>query len=937
MPANDPITDGDTYFVGVNMRLDPGQLKPGFCASATNKRFINGKASTRPGIKKMPWSNMAKAAWTEKTYSTGEIVTYSGRAATVVGASAAIIEGGTGTITLHDTNAKLLNGDFSTYVPGTDWSIASGTGGGLGTGNTGWAIDDGDSNYAQHTAVTGTVSINNSGGYSTTVTSMTVDALAVAIPNGTTLTFSGGGQFILSARALIGATTITSTTGLTSAAVANDASATYASDSADNLYQDIDLVLGCDYTIVFTISSRTAGTVTIFAGTTGGSSALSTSTAHTVTITSKGQNPDRLYIQASADFDGRVDTISITEGATPEKVALRAILSIDGGLYNSGGPASNNSIPYGDTDPARIGPFFERVAAADPGTEPPLSDYNPSTNISTLTLGWSDLGSRTYGYSGTVYGAGIFRDPLSIEHILVATSDGVYATKEGNPSVKLPAPANGVSADVEFVQCFNEVIMFRGDNLEPLAMSRLDIGFVSISQTSSDTDIDENEDDGTERIPNASTGIFFANRLLIPHSKDLVAASDFLNYTRYQPILANFRINQGSEDELVSLVRINSSTIACFKTNSIYIVSNIYGNLTDVTLDEVTREYGVVSKNSIVQVGDDVVFLSSKKGVTSLGVAEHGKVSAVDIPMSEPIQPIIDRINWNYASGAAAAYHNNRLYMAVPLDDSTYNNVILIFDYLVGGWAGYDTGSAIKVKKFLETMHQGKRRLFFLDTDGFINLYDDALTECGFVDEVPASTDSSSANFGNISIEQISDELITRGYTAGDISAKKWKSAEVHLATSDPNFTIMAQFDGPEEDALELTPTGGQTFSRTSYDRPFDKADYVESMTNDDFMTKYRQDYSVDPDTVIQLPTGTCSLSSYKNSAACGTAGGTWTAGASETGFDPDLHQQSQNRYRYRGEGRYVQLKIANTNGRAEVLGAKVGAIPGQNLTTKMI
>jgi len=257
------------------MRLDPGQLKPGFCASAKNKRFINGKASTRPGIKKMPWSNMAKAAWTEKTYSTGEIVTYSGRAATVVGASAAIIEGGTGTITLHDTNAKLLNGDFSSYVPGTDWSIASGTGGGLGTGNTGWAIDDGDSNYAQHTAVTGTVSINNSGGYSTTVTSMTVDALAVAIPNGTTLTFSGGGQFILSARALIGATTITSTTGLTSAAVANDASATYASDSADNLYQDIDLVLGCDYTIVFTISSRTAGTVTIFAGTTGGSSALS--------------------------------------------------------------------------------------------------------------------------------------------------------------------------------------------------------------------------------------------------------------------------------------------------------------------------------------------------------------------------------------------------------------------------------------------------------------------------------------------------------------------------------------------------------------------------------------------------------------------------------------------------------------------------------------
>ena len=846
MPIPDPIVDGDTHFVGVNMRLDPGQLKPGFCASAKNKRFVNGKAATRPGIKKMPWTNKSKNAWLEKTYNANDIVTYSGRAAIVTGSSVAAIEAGTGTVTLHDTNAKLLNGDFSTYVPGTDWSTAvDGSVGGLGSGSTGWAIDAGDSNYAQHTA------------------------------------HSGG---------------------------------------ADNLYQDIDLVLGCDYTISLTISSCTTGTVKVLAGTMGSSAELSTNTTHTVTVTSAGQSPDRLYIQASQDFDGRVDTISIAEGATPEKVTLREILSIGGGQYNTGGPASNNSIPFGDTDPARIGPFFKRDSSTDPGTAPPLSDYNPSTNISTLTVGWSDLGSRTYGY-GTVYGAGIFRDPLSTEHILIAASDGVYATKEGNPSVLLPG-VSSISTDVEFVQCFNEVIMFRGDNLEPLAMSRLDVGFVSISQTSSDTDIDENDDDGTETIPNASTGLFFANRLLIPHSKDLVAASDFLNYTRYQPVLANFRINQGSEDELVSLVRINNSTIACFKTNSIYMVYNIYGNMADITLDEVTREYGAVSKNSIVQVGDDVVFLSSKKGVTSLGVAQNGKVSAVDVPMSEPIQPLIDRINWNYASGATAAYHNNRLYMAVPLDDATYNNAVLIFDYLVGGWAGYDTGSAIKVKRFLETTHQGKPRLFFLDTDGCLNLYDDDLTECGFVDELPASTDSSNAAFGNISIEQISDEMVTRGYTAGDISSKKWKSAEVQLATNDPSFTVTAQFEGPEEDDAVLTldsggDPGAKTFSRTKYDRPFDKADYVESMINDDFMTKYRQDYSVNLDTSLILPAG--------------------VGEGDNIGFDPDLHQQSQNRYRYRGEGRYVQLKVANTNGRAEVLGAKVGAVPGQNLTNNKI
>jgi hypothetical protein len=655
----------------------------------------------------------------------------------------------------------------------------------------------------------------------------------------------------------------------------------------------------------------------------------------TDTIVSQGENPDRLYIQALSGFRGRVDNVTITATSLPGRVDVLNPFDQGGvGGWRATGPSSNNSKDAADSTKIS-GPFFKSLTTNS--NQPPLQAYVPaiggslpSTATSTVdsTPDWLNLEHRTYGY-GTVYGVGIFRDPLSTEYVLVAASDGVYATKEGNPSTRLPGQSS-FSADVDFVQCFNVVVMFRGADLEPLVMERLDTGFVSISKAVSDTDIDENDSDGTEPIPNAATGLFFSNRLLIPYNKDMVAASDFLNYTAYAPIMSNFRINQGSEDELVALVRINNSTIACFKTNSIYIVSNIYGNLTDITLDEVTREYGVVGRRSIVQIGNDVIFLSSKKGITSLGVAANGKVSAVDVPLSEPIQPLIDRINWNYASGAAAAYHNNRLYMAVPLDNSDYNNAILVYDYLAGGWAGYDTGDAIKVKDFLETTHQGKRRLFFLDTDGFISLYDDDLTECGFVDEKPQSTVSSHADFGKIEPVQISDEVVTRGYTAGDISSKQWKSAEVQLATNDPDFTVNAQFDGPEEDGLELTPVGGQTFSRTGYDRPFDKADYVESMASDDFMTKYRQDYSVKLlKPVDELVAGEVNGVDIILPDGIGVG--------DNIGFDPDLHQQSQNRYRYRGEGRYVQLKVANTNGRAELVGAKVGALPGQNLTTKMI
>ena len=913
MPAIDPIVDGDTGFVGVNMRLDPGQLPPGFVASARNKRFVNGTAQTRPGIKKMPWSNKAHAAWDNtETYNENDIVSYSGLAALVSGTESQVDSGG-GTLTLqYAAPPDVRDGDFQDAA------------------SSHWNFDDGWSRELLQVSVNG---IFSAGDYSTT--GMTVSAIEAAIPSGTVITFSNGAVFTTSADAaseattLFGSLTVDDLIGTyTGDYGGRSADHTTASASAENLWQDIDAILGCKYTVTYTVSHWTAGNIQAYiSGSSPGTEHTHPGGAAAQTysdeIVSRGQSPARLYIQAKAGFKGRVDDVSVVAAALPGQVDILGKFDQGGGVWKASGPVSNNSSDPDDPGTGIIGPYFKSETGTGNTGKTPIQAYvpaGPAPATSTIQSSyWTNLGHRVYGY-GTVYGCGVFRDPLSVEHLLVATSDGVYATKEANPSVLLSG-ITSITNDVTFVQCFNVVVMFRGEGEEPYVMARIDEGFKAISQVASDTDLDENDSDGTESIPNASTGLFFANRLLIPHSDDQVAVSDFLNYTRYQPIMSNFRINQGSEDELVGLRRINNSTIACFKTNSVYIVSNIYGNLTDIVLDEVTREYGAVSDKSIVQVGSDVLFLSSKRGVCSLTVATNGKVSAVDQPVSEAIQPLVDRINWNHSSKAVAAYHNNRYYLAVPLDGSTYNNAILIYDTLNKAWAGYDDGDAVKVKDFVETKHQGKRRLFFLSTDGFVNLYDDDITECGFVDEIPSSTTITDSDFGQVTVKDIKDELVTRGYTAGDVSPKKWRSAEVHLSTNDPWFQVKTQYDGPEEDDQELTAAatidangyitaGGKTFSRSAYDRPFDKTAFVESMTNNDFFTQHRQDYSVDPDTEIVL---------------------------GSNGFDPDIHQKSVNRYRYRGNSRYVQLKVSNTRGRCEVVGAKVGAVPGQNLTTKLV
>jgi hypothetical protein len=49
--------DGDEGFVGVNMRLHPSLLPPGYASEAINVRFNDGVAETRKGLVKLGWLN----------------------------------------------------------------------------------------------------------------------------------------------------------------------------------------------------------------------------------------------------------------------------------------------------------------------------------------------------------------------------------------------------------------------------------------------------------------------------------------------------------------------------------------------------------------------------------------------------------------------------------------------------------------------------------------------------------------------------------------------------------------------------------------------------------------------------------------------------------------------------------------------------------------
>jgi len=86
--------------------------------------------------------------------------------------------------------------------------------------------------------------------------------------------------------------------------------------SADNIYQDISTVLDRLYEITFTISNYSAGEIRVFLGTLDPTppyykDGLTGNGIHTVLVDSDLSNPDRIYIQATANFVGQIDNISI--------------------------------------------------------------------------------------------------------------------------------------------------------------------------------------------------------------------------------------------------------------------------------------------------------------------------------------------------------------------------------------------------------------------------------------------------------------------------------------------------------------------------------------------------------------------------------------------------------------------------------------------------
>jgi len=300
---------------------------------------------------------------------------------------------------------------------------------------------------------------------------------------------------------------------------------------------------------------------------------------------------------------------------------------------------------------------------------------------------------------------------------------------------------------------------------------------------------------GFTHMPAPEFGVYHQRRLVVPYQYDVTGSSgsatitnrnivdealfsDILDADTYDRIYGQFRFNAGAADFIVGFHSFSDDKLVVFNRNSVHIVANSL-DLGSSVSQLITNEVGCLARNSIQQIGNSMIFLSDN-GVYGLDFIDLYNLRGQDVPLSASIEGTIKRINKEYASKAKSVYFNNRYYLAVPLDDSTTNNALLIYNFLNKQWESIDSISDPEWQySELTVAGEGdKRSVYAINRNGGVHRYESRSDDRDlYIVQVG----------GTVSNSQVSSSVITRMFNLNSLDRKKWNNFDLHIQSSEDN------------------------------------------------------------------------------------------------------------------------------------------------------
>ncbi len=323
---------------------------------------------------------------------------------------------------------------------------------------------------------------------------------------------------------------------------------------------------------------------------------------------------------------------------------------------------------------------------------------------------------------------------------------------------------------------------------------------------------------GFMHMPAPEFGVYHQRRLIVPFRynqesinpqlpteftkitptgvRDEIAVSDILDSDTYDQVYAKFRFNAGTADYTVGFHSFSDDKLLVFNRNSIHLVASS-GNLSTAQTQLLTDEVGCVARDSIIQVGNNVLFLSDN-GVYGANFQDLYNLRGKEIPLSETINNTMQLINKDLWDKSSGVYFDNRYYLAIPLNEETvtvdeegnvsaeitrapFNNRIIIYNFLNKQWESVDNvrQSNFANNKIIVAGDGENRGVYILSTNGGIHRLD--VLDQGndrVITEVAAGSQDPDDLITTPSIE---GEMTTRMFTNQTIDRKKWNNFEMQV------------------------------------------------------------------------------------------------------------------------------------------------------------
>jgi hypothetical protein len=313
--------------------------------------------------------------------------------------------------------------------------------------------------------------------------------------------------------------------------------------------------------------------------------------------------------------------------------------------------------------------------------------------------------------------------------------------------------------------------------------------------------------------------VWFQNRLIaaaIDAEPDAIYFSDFLDPTSWDKNFQQVRVGGGDSDPITGLLGWTDLNLIVFKGNSIYVVNcdpSQNPDPTDITqlvssfaIKVLSHNIGCIAPFTACQIGgrsdapgSDVFFLANDMTVRSVRRTISAETQQqVGEPIStEPdggIQDYLKRINRDNVGRSCAVYYDNLYLLAIPIDDATYPNIVLVFNTITQTWSGVWTGwTPTCFVVYLSNLQ--KVGMNHGDSTGHVTQWiDDVLV----ANEVDADyTDNGTVGIGGIgSGTVIPTSIRTRAYTLDDpFCPKTGMNVEFEFQDSAADVNIQAILD----------------------------------------------------------------------------------------------------------------------------------------------